>query len=207
MGAMQVVKLRDGLWQWGCPHPSWKPGDDWDQVVWSTYFEAPGATVVIDPLLPDGPQDLERFWRALDRDVERRGLPALVVETCNWHRRSGDVVADRFGTPVLGADSEGDPTPGIVRLDLGMPSSNGEVAYRLGDDVLVTGDLIHMREGALAIAPTHWHDESPETLAWHADELASTVARLTRPVPAMILTGHGHETRASAIDAFVRRYD
>lgn len=207
MGAMQVVKLRDGLWQWGCPHPSWKAGDDWDQVVWSTYYEAPGATVVIDPLLPDDPDDLERFWKALDRDVERRRLPALVLETCSWHRRSGDVVAARFGTPVLGPASEGDPTPGIVCLELGMPTENREVAYRLGEDVLVTGDLIHMRDGALTIAPAHWHDESQETRAWYTDEVAAAVAQLMSPTPAMILTGHGHEIRQAAIDDFVRSHE
>lgn len=207
MCAMQVVKLRDGLWQWGCPHPSWKAGDDWDQVVWSTYYEAPGATVVIDPLLPDDPDDLERFWKALDRDVERRRLPALVLETCSWHRRSGDVVAARFGTPVLGPASEGDPTPGIVCLELGMPTENREVAYRLGEDVLVTGDLIHMRDGALTIAPAHWHDESQETRAWYTDEVAAAVAQLMSPTPAMILTGHGHEIRQTAIDDFVRSHE
>ena len=172
-----------------------------------TLSEAPGATVVIDPLVPDDPDDLERFWKALDRDVERRRLPALVLETCSWHRRSGDVVAARFGTPVLGPASEGDPTPGIACLELGMPTENREVAYRLGEDVLVTGDLIHMRDGALTIAPAHWHDESQETRAWYTDEVAAAVAQLMSPTPAMILTGHGHEIRQAAIDDIVRSHE
>ena len=82
-----------------------------------------------------------------------------------------------------------------------------EVAYRLGEDVLVTGDLIHMRDGALTIAPAHWHDESQETRAWYTDEVATAVAQLMSPTPAMILTGHGHEIRQTAIDDFVRSHE
>ncbi len=206
MGAMQVVRLREGLWQWGCAHPSWHECDDWDRLVWSTYFESTAATIVIDPLLPDDDVDLARFWRALDGDVERRGLPARVLLTCAWHRRSADTVATRYGAAIIGAEASGDPAPDVQRLDPGVPSPNREVAYRLSGDVLVTGDMIHVRGGELAVAPASWHDDTPTTAAWYAEHMPGAVTGLVTPAPVMILSGHGHEIRPSAIDDFARRH-
>ena len=50
--------------------------DDWEPEVGCVYYEAPEATVLIDPLVPE---ERERFSQALDRDVERRGLPQILL--------------------------------------------------------------------------------------------------------------------------------
>jgi hypothetical protein len=44
----------------------------WPQEVGSVYAELPETIVLIDPQVP--PDEAERFWGALDRDVERRRL-------------------------------------------------------------------------------------------------------------------------------------
>ena len=108
---MDVVKIDEGLWQWSSAHPDWREGSDWDRQVWSTYFEAADAIVVIDPLVPEEATEGERFWRAFDRDVQRRDLPVAVLLTCAWHARSSDAFAQRHGATVWA------PDPSAVTLD------------------------------------------------------------------------------------------
>jgi hypothetical protein len=60
---LELDELAPGLWRWNE----------------SLYYEAAGAVVLVDPVVPAG--DEERFFRALDRDVERLGLPVVVVVT------------------------------------------------------------------------------------------------------------------------------
>ena len=67
-------------------------------MVGCVYYETLDAVILIDPLAPpDGTSDAERFWRALDRDVERLGLPVAVLLCSDWHERSAQAVADRYG--------------------------------------------------------------------------------------------------------------
>ena len=75
---MKGSELAPGLWRWTAPHPNWREGADWEQEVGCVYYEAPDATVLIDPLVPP---ERERFFEALDRDVERRGLPVSILLT------------------------------------------------------------------------------------------------------------------------------
>ena len=82
---MNVTELAPGLWRWTAPHPDWKESDDWEQEVGCTYYEAPAMTVLIDPLVAP---ERDRFFEALDRDVERRGLPVAILLTVPWHERS-----------------------------------------------------------------------------------------------------------------------
>src|SRR3989475_10189555 len=53
--ATTVVEIRDvasGLWIWRAQHPQWKPGEDGQPPVTSTYGESGGGRLVIDPLSP-----------------------------------------------------------------------------------------------------------------------------------------------------------
>src|SRR5437667_9971249 len=90
---MQVQKLAPGLWRWTAPHPAWQPSADWPQEVGCVYFEAREAVVLIDPLVPPA-DDGERFWRALDRDVERAGRPVLVLLPAPQHPRAAAATVD-----------------------------------------------------------------------------------------------------------------
>ncbi len=75
---MEVTRLADGLWRWTALHPDWKPGDGgpdgWEQEVSCVYLEAPDHVVLVDPLVPGDERD--RFFEALDRDVERARRPS-----------------------------------------------------------------------------------------------------------------------------------
>src|SRR6476620_11796926 len=99
---MRIREVATGLWWWTALHPAWTPADGgpdgWEQEVGCVYYEAPGAVVLIDPLVPM--EDRDRFYRALDRDVERAGLPVCVLVTVDDHRRSSVELADRYGGTV-----------------------------------------------------------------------------------------------------------
>ena len=86
---MDVVELAPGLWRWTAGGSS------------CFYVEAEHATVLVDPVVP--PDEAERFWRALDRDVVRRGLPVAVLLTGAVGRGSADEVAARYPTQVFGS--------------------------------------------------------------------------------------------------------
>lgn len=92
---MDARELAPGLWYWTAPHPSWRPGADWQQEVGCVYYEAPDAVVLVDPLLPRC--DREDFLRHLDRDIDRLGLPVVILLTAPWHERSARELADRYG--------------------------------------------------------------------------------------------------------------
>src|ERR671934_2775062 len=96
---MRVAEICPGLWRWTAAHPAWRPGKAWPQEVGCVYAETPDAIVLIDPLVPADDED--RFWRALDRDRERRAdLPVQIWLTCAWHRRSADEIAKRYRAKV-----------------------------------------------------------------------------------------------------------
>ena len=55
------------------------------------------APQLIDPLAPPvGTPDAERFWRALDRDVERSGMPVAILLGNHYHERSAEAIFDRY---------------------------------------------------------------------------------------------------------------
>ena len=102
-----MQELRPGLWRWTARHPDWTPAEGgpggWEQDVACLYYEAPDAVVVIDPLVPEGP-DGDRFWRALDRDVDRAARPVAVLLTVFWHERSAGEVVARYPAATLWAN-------------------------------------------------------------------------------------------------------
>src|ERR687887_2327574 len=122
---MRVQELSGGLWRWTGLHPEWTPEqggpEGWEQEVGCVYYESPDAVVLVDPLVP--PEDEERFWRALDRDVERARKPVRILLTVPWHGRSAEAVAARYG-----AATEGE-LPGSVESR--ALSASEETAYWL----------------------------------------------------------------------------
>jgi hypothetical protein len=74
-------EIATGLWRWTGLHPAWTPADGgpdgWEQEVGCYFYEGPDAIALFDPLVPM--EDRDRFFEALDRDVERAGTP---VRSC-----------------------------------------------------------------------------------------------------------------------------
>lgn len=168
-----MLKVAPGLWRWTGYHEEWK------QQVGCVYLEAPDAVVLVDPLVP--PEDEERFWTALDRDVERAGRPVEVLVTVYWHTRSAARLAERYGGrlwahekarrtvgrragEVVAFASE-DPLPGGVQA---FTARWSEVVYWLPRHrTLVTGDVVLGGDhGGLRFCPESWTPRAGGHAAW-----------------------------------------
>lgn len=208
MSGLSVTRIRDGLWWWSCPHPEWNGATDWDEVVGSVYCEMPDATVVIDPQVPAGAEDAERFWRAFDRDVERRGQEVVVLLTCRWHVRSASAFRTRYGARVVAPATTGhalhdevvelvgdgaQPVAGIVSVRTGSPAPNEECVYVLTPyNAAVVGDiLIGDHEGGLRIADAGWYANSDEECAWFRDGVPGSLERVLHFRIDHVFLGHG----------------
>jgi glyoxylase-like metal-dependent hydrolase (beta-lactamase superfamily II) len=177
---VEVQQLAPGLWRWTAAHPDWTPdegGDEgWEPEVGCVYCETGDGVVLVDPLVPADPVEAERFWRALDRDLERVGGSPSVLLTVYWHARSAREVAARYpGTRVHASDAArdemakrtdvtdwlapGDALPGGITAH--PTPYRGEVVYWLPTHAaLVPGDvLLGDRAGGIRVVPESWLGE------------------------------------------------
>lgn len=189
------MRIAPGLWRWTGYHEEWK------ENVGCVYCETRDGVVLIDPLVP--PEDADRFWLALDRDLAQVEGPVHVLVTVFWHTRSTAAMVERYSARVW-ANSRGraaierragrvtdgfrpgDELPGgIVALGTARAA---EVVYWLPEHrSVVPGDvLIGDGKGGIRICPKSWLPEnsSPAKLA------ASLAPLLDLPVERVLLS-HG----------------
>jgi hypothetical protein len=142
---MQVRQIAEGLWTWTALADVGTA--DW-QEVGCVYYEAPGAVVLIDPLVPI--EDPVRFHEALDRDVGRCGRPVRILLTAESHRRSSEELAERYGG-AIGA------LPAGVEIAC---SAWDELVYWIPEHrTLVFGDVVLGRAGGLRPAQARIGEE------------------------------------------------
>ena len=202
---MRVAELRPGLWRWTALHPDWTPDeggpDGWEQEVGCLYYEAPDAVVLVDPLAPaDGTPDADRFWSALDRDVEAAARPVAVLLTVFWHERSAAAVVDRYraslwadarrtdrlSRPPTDVFRPGDPLPGGIRA-FDAAGRNECVFWIERHRALVPGDiLLGDATGRVRMCPESW---------LHPGMTHEDVRRALRPLRELpvelVLVAHG----------------
>ena len=194
---MEVTRIADGLWRWSTYYGEWR-----DQVG-SVYVEREDAIVLVDPLVPEERGEADRFWRALDRDVERSGAPVHVLVTVFWHARSSAEVVRRYGGRLHAATRAraaierrthevadvfrpGDPLPaGIEALPSGRATE--VVLWIPAHETLVPGDvLLGSDDGGLRLCPRSW---LPSAVG-HAELRAALAPLLELPVR-RVLVSHG----------------
>ena len=189
---MRVEEIGTGLWYWTGLHPDWTPADGgpegWEQEVGCVYYEAPAAVVLVDPLVP--PEDPERFYSALDRDVERAGLPVRVLMTVGAHERSCRELAERYGGTV-GERPEG--------VEVGAEAL-GEIVFWIPEHgAIVAGDVLITRGGHLEV-PRAWLGDA-------YDEAVGELAPLLELPVERVLVTHGDPVlehgREALVDALV----
>lgn len=209
---MDVQELRPGLWRWTAPHPDWTPEEaengGWDELVASHFLESPEAIVLIDPLVPA--DEAARFWAALDRDVERTGLPVVVVITIVWHERSAAAVAARYGAELWASEETaaklelavdrrfrpGERLPGGI--ETGSTLRGDEVWLWLpAHRALVVADVV--LGSPLRVCPDEWV-HPPRTPAQIRENLRGL---LELPIE-LILTAHGEPVLADGRAALER---
>jgi glyoxylase-like metal-dependent hydrolase (beta-lactamase superfamily II) len=147
---MKVQELAPGLWRWTGLHPEWTPDDGgpngWEQEVGCVYVEAGDRVVLIDPLVP--PEDPDRFWEALDRDVE--GKRVRILLTCDWHGRSAKEIEQRYD-----AEIGGEPPRGLVPIE--VPPIDERLWWIPEHGALVAGDVLLGDEDAgVRLCPDSW---------------------------------------------------
>lgn len=195
---MDVQQLAEGLWRWTAPHPNWEnwPGHEHEaREVGCVYYEADDATVLFDPLVPGGEED--DFFRHLDADVERRGLPVVILLTAEWHRRSADELARRYDARIGGPPPDGVEEVAVEGTD------ERQVAYFVRPHAaLVVAEIFAVDiHGALRVCP------SP-ALA-RPEELEASLDRIMELPVGRLLVSHGEpvldETKARMTEALARR--
>jgi hypothetical protein len=181
---MDATKIREGLWRWTAPHPDWTPDADWPHEVGCVYYEAPAAICLIDPLVPDEPSNSERFWRALDADVERLGRPVGVLLTIEWHERSVEEVAARYGGTVWRRQAGGELPAGVEAVDVAPARETG--FWIPEHRALVPGDVLVADAGELRLCPLSWLPEGTTSADFHS----ALLPLLDLPVE-LVLVSHG----------------
>jgi glyoxylase-like metal-dependent hydrolase (beta-lactamase superfamily II) len=202
---VHVAKIAPGLWRWTGHH------DEWREDVGSVYCETEDGVVLVDPIVP--PEDSDRFWRALDRDVGRCGGRVHVLVTVFWHARhaagmvgrydarvwaprSGRAAVERRAGVVTDPFAEDDQLPGDIEAL--RTARAAEVVYWIPRHrALVPGDvLLGDGAGGLRMCPESW---LPATKT-HADLAASLMPLLDLPVE-RVLVSHGEPVLSGAREA------
>jgi hypothetical protein len=187
---MRVQEIATGLWRWTGLHPAWTPADGgpdgWEQEVGSYYYEAPASIVLFDPIVPM--EDRDRFFDALDRDVERAGRPVRVLTTLEDHRRSSAELAERYGGTV------GEVPAGV---EVAVEAEDERVYWVPEHAALVVGDLVLDRGGRLEL-PRTWIGEEH-----YAEVLDGLRPLLDLPVERVLVT-HGEPVLEGARGALAR---
>jgi glyoxylase-like metal-dependent hydrolase (beta-lactamase superfamily II) len=192
---VDVLEIAPGLWRWTGWHEEWK------EDVGCVYCEAGDGVVLIDPLVP--PDDTERFWRALDRDVRRAGGQVHVLVTVFWHTRSAPAMVERYGARVWATTRAraavarragtvtdpfrpGDALPGGIEA-FGTARSTEVVFWLTAHHTLVPGDvLLADGRGGIRMCPESWLPEK----TGHSELARSLVPLLDLPVERVLLS-HG----------------
>ena len=194
---MEVTRIADGLRRWSTYYGEWR------DEVGSVYDEADDAVVLVAPLVPEERDEAERFWRTLDRDVERAGVPVHVLVTVFWHARSSAEVVRRYRgrlhapararapiqrrtQAVTDVYRPGEPLPaGLEALPSGRAT---EVVFWLpAHRTLVVGDVVlGDAAGGLRLCPDSWLPSG----VGHRELRAALAPLLELPVE-RVLVSHG----------------
>jgi glyoxylase-like metal-dependent hydrolase (beta-lactamase superfamily II) len=197
---MDVQELRPGLWRWTATHPEWEHAEHWGPEVGSVYAELPDALVMVDPLVPQDEED--RFWEALDRDVERVGKPVHVLLTVHWHERSVATVLDRYKATLWRPEEKGQ-LPAGVHAEVVKGSDWVEALFFLEPHrALIAGDLLIGKDGGGIELPVRWFPKGEQD--WAEQELKPELRKRLAGLPVeLVVVSHGEpvlEDGAAALE-------
>jgi glyoxylase-like metal-dependent hydrolase (beta-lactamase superfamily II) len=197
---MDVQELRSGLWRWTASHPEWDHAEHWGPDVGSVYAEVPHAVILIDPLVPEDEE--ERFWSALDRDVERAARPVHVLLTVHWHERSVAAVLERYHGTLWRPEEKGDLPTG-VHAEVIKGSDWVEAMFFLEPHrALVVGDLLVGANGGIEL-PVSWFPKGEQD--WARDQLKPMLRERLGALPVeLILVSHGDPVLSGGAGALER---
>jgi hypothetical protein len=145
-----------GLYRWTARHPEAEANPqvgspaDWGPDVGSVAYAAADALVLVDPLVPDDRPD---FRDELDALVGEHGQRVAILTTLQFHRRSRDELAARYGAST---------SRGKKSLPRGVETISirgaGEAMVWIPEHrALIPGDrLLGDDRGGLRLSPESW---------------------------------------------------
>jgi hypothetical protein len=199
---VRIAELRPGLYRWTGDHPDAephpKPGSpaDWGPAVGSVAYEAADALLLVDPLVPDD------GWDALDALVERQGQRVAVITTIQFHRRSRDAVAERYGASTSRAKKT---LPSGVET-VGIDGAGETMVWLPEPRALVPGDrILGDDRSGLCLCPESWlrYLRGGMTRAQLGEKLRPL---LDLPVE-LVLVSHGEPVLDGGREALARAID
>jgi glyoxylase-like metal-dependent hydrolase (beta-lactamase superfamily II) len=177
-------EVQPGIWHWQAPHPDWKPGEDWQEVVSSYAIDDGERLLLLDPLAVPG--EIEQL--AASRET-------AIVLTTPWHARDAEALAARLAVPLYAPPpDEGDASPLQARvfragdrLPVGADAfpgmePNDLVLWVESRKALVVGDTLIDRGSGLEF-PTDWADKGvpPEEILAGLQPLRALPVELVLP--------------------------
>jgi hypothetical protein len=188
----RLSEIRPGLHHWTAPHPKWEPGGepgspaDWPEEVGSVLYEAPGATVLFDPLVP------EQLWAELDARVRKRTVPVHVLQTIRWHERDCAEAISRYDASTdVPSGVEAFPLEGLLETVFWIPEHGA----------LVPGDrLIGDGAGGVRLCPQSWFTRTGKSV----DDLREAVRPLLDLPVELVLLSHGEPVLERGAEALAR---
>jgi glyoxylase-like metal-dependent hydrolase (beta-lactamase superfamily II) len=167
---MKQGEMRDvapGLWIWRCEYRDWKPDDDFEPLLASTYVQSGGETLVLDPLAPAA--DDTQIWERLDRCK-----PTTAVVLNPDHVRDVDIFVRRYDARAFGPRffyRDDIPETNLEKIEPGSRLPGALVALFDGrgraetpmwlpeQRTIVFADALCALDGQLQVWATPWHVE------------------------------------------------
>lgn len=164
---LEVRDVAPGLWLWRQPHPAWRPGLAWEQLVSSFCASAGDEVVLLDALAP--PADALGVWERLDG-----ARPTAVVVLKPDHVRSVDLFVERYGIRAFGPElffrgdapetelewiGPGQEVAGGIQTLYDARNRNETPLYLPDQRALVFADGMTAPGGVLRVWGTPWHEE------------------------------------------------
>jgi hypothetical protein len=200
-----LVELRPGLYRWTAEHPEAEPDAepgspaDWGPDVGSVAYAAPDALVLIDPLVPPDRVELQR---ELDALVRSHGQRVVILTTLQFHSRSRQRLAERYGASTsrakktLPAGVETVPIRGAGETMVWLPEHGA----------LIPGDrLLGDEDGGLRLCPDSWLRYLPSKIAQPG--LRKALRPLFDLPVEIVLVSHGEPVLSGGHEALVRLLD
>jgi glyoxylase-like metal-dependent hydrolase (beta-lactamase superfamily II) len=199
-------ELRPGLYRWTAHHPEAEADPDpdspadWGPDVGSVVYAAHDAHALVDPLVPADRADLQE---ELDELVRGHGQPVVILTTLQFHRRSREELASRYGASTSRAKKS--LPEGVETVQI---RGAGETMVWLPEhNALIPGDrLLGGDRGGLRLCPQSWLRYLPSKM--NQAQLRKALRPLLDLPVEMVLVSHGdpvlsggREALAGALDA------
>jgi glyoxylase-like metal-dependent hydrolase (beta-lactamase superfamily II) len=192
-------ELRSGLHRWTARHPDAETEPelgspaDWGPDVGSVAYAARDALVLVDPLVPGDRADLQE---ELDAVVRRHGKPVVILTTLQFHRRSREELAARYGASTSRAKKA--LPEGVETIQI---RGAGETMVWLPEHrALIPGDrLLGGDGGGLRLCPESWLRYLPSKM--NQAQLRKALRPLLDLPVEMVIVSHGDPVLSAGREA------